>query len=75
MEGMRDFDSCTEDKIMHTFVFFTKNHAYRHKRCRPILKIMHTFHFDAGKRSNGSGLADMTETISQFFTTSIWEIS
>ncbi len=75
MEGMRDFDPCKEDKIMHTFVFFTKNHAYRHKRCRPILKIMHTSAFAAGKRSNVAGLAGMTETISQFFTTPIWEIS
>ena len=71
---MHDFDPYTGDKIMHTSLFFTKNHAYRRKRCRPILKIMHTSAFAAGKRSNVAGLAGMTETISQFFTTSIWEI-
>jgi len=46
---MHDFDTRLRAEIMHTLVFFTKNHAYHHKRYRGFLKIMHIFDFDAGK--------------------------
>ena len=47
MGGMHDFKPFFGGKIMHATEKIAKNHAYRRKRYRGSLKIMHTAAFDA----------------------------